>query len=67
MPLYKYIANRFLTFIEDLFLGVKLSEYHTGFRAFTREAVETLPWRRIPMMLCSKTICLPRPSISASR
>jgi glycosyltransferase involved in cell wall biosynthesis len=43
MPLYKYTANRFLTFFENIFLGVKLSEYHTGFRAFTREVIETLP------------------------
>jgi len=43
MPLYKYVANRFLTFVENIFLGAKLSEYHTGFRAFTREVVETLP------------------------
>lgn len=43
MPRYKYIANRFLTFFENLFLGVKLSEYHTGFRAFTRRVIETLP------------------------
>lgn len=43
MPLYKYIANRFLTFIENLVLGVKLSEYHTGLRAFTRKVLETLP------------------------
>jgi len=43
MPLYKYVANRSLTFIENLALGVKLSEYHTGFRAFTREVLETLP------------------------
>jgi glycosyltransferase involved in cell wall biosynthesis len=43
MPLYKYIANRFLTFIENLVLGAKLSEYHTGFRAFTRRVLETLP------------------------
>ena len=43
MPLYKYIANRILTFVENLALGVKLSEYHTGFRAFTREVLETLP------------------------
>jgi glycosyltransferase involved in cell wall biosynthesis len=43
MPLYKYIANRFLTLTENLALGVKLSEYHTGFRAFTREVLETLP------------------------
>lgn len=43
MPLYKYISNRFLTFIENLILGVKLSEYHTGYRAFSREVLETLP------------------------
>jgi hypothetical protein len=43
MPLYKYIANRFLTAIENMVLGVKLSEYHTGFRAFTREVLEALP------------------------
>ncbi len=43
MPLYKYIANRLLTLIENIALGVKLSEYHTGFRAFTREVLETLP------------------------
>ncbi len=43
MPLYKYVANRFLTLIENLALGVKLSEYHTGYRAFTRQVLETLP------------------------
>ncbi len=43
MPLYKYIANRLLTLIENLALGVKISEYHTGFRAFTREVLMTLP------------------------
>src|SRR5512143_687544 len=43
MPLYKYVANRFLTLVENIALGVKLSEYHTGFRAFTREVLETLP------------------------
>ncbi len=43
MPLYKYIANRILTFVENMALGIKLSEYHTGFRAFTREVLETLP------------------------
>jgi glycosyltransferase involved in cell wall biosynthesis len=43
MPLYKYISNRFLTVIENMILGAKLSEYHTGFRAFTREVLETLP------------------------
>jgi len=43
MPLYKYLANRILTFIENIFVGAKLSEYHTGFRAFTRRVLETLP------------------------
>lgn len=43
MPLYKYVANRILTLIENIALGVKLSEYHTGFRAFAREVLETLP------------------------
>ncbi len=43
MPRYKYIANRLLTAFQNLFLGVKLSEYHTGFRAFSREALQSLP------------------------
>jgi glycosyltransferase involved in cell wall biosynthesis len=43
MPLYKYISNRLLTAFQNLFLGVKLSEYHTGFRAFSRELLLTLP------------------------
>jgi glycosyltransferase involved in cell wall biosynthesis len=43
MPLYKYIANRFLTLVENLALGVKLSEFHTGYRAFSRRVLETLP------------------------
>ena len=43
MPLYKYIANRILTALQNVFLGVKLSEYHTGFRAFSKELLETLP------------------------
>ena len=43
MPLYKYISNRLLTAFQNLFLGVKLSEYHTGFRAFSRRLLETLP------------------------
>jgi glycosyltransferase involved in cell wall biosynthesis len=43
MPLYKYLANRFLTAFQNFFLGVKLSEYHTGFRAFDRSVLETLP------------------------
>lgn len=43
MPQYKYFANRILTFIQNLFFGAKLTEYHTGFRAFSREVLETLP------------------------
>ena len=43
MPRYKYLANRILTFIENLALGVKLSEYHTGYRAFSRKLLESLP------------------------
>jgi len=43
MPFYKYLANRFLTAFENLFTGAKLSEYHTGFRAFTSEVLRALP------------------------
>lgn len=43
MPLYKYISNRFLTFFQNLLLNFKLSEYHTGYRAFAREVLESLP------------------------
>lgn len=43
MPLYKYVANRFLTFAENILLGHKLSEYHTGYRAFSRAVLERLP------------------------
>ena len=43
MPLYKYIFNRFLTAFENLFLRIKVSEYHTGYRAFSREVLTKLP------------------------
>jgi glycosyltransferase involved in cell wall biosynthesis len=43
MPLYKYIANRMLTLVENYLLGHKLSEYHSGYRAFSREVLERLP------------------------
>lgn len=43
MPLYKYVANRALTAGQNLMLGAKLSEYHTGYRAFSRRVLETLP------------------------
>jgi glycosyltransferase involved in cell wall biosynthesis len=43
MPLYKYVSNRLLTAFENIFLGIKLSEYHTGYRAFSREVLTRLP------------------------
>jgi glycosyltransferase involved in cell wall biosynthesis len=43
MPIWKYIANRFLTLVENILMGAKLSEYHTGYRAFSRELLEQLP------------------------
>ena len=43
MPLWKYIANRFLTLMENILIGAKLSEYHTGYRAFSRELLSRLP------------------------
>jgi glycosyltransferase involved in cell wall biosynthesis len=43
MPLWRYVANRFLTAAQNLLLGSKLSEFHTGYRAFRREVLETLP------------------------
>ena len=43
MPMYKYIANRFLTAFENIIVGSKLSEFHTGYRAFSREVLENLP------------------------
>jgi len=46
MPRYKYVANRFLTFAENIFLRQKLSEYHTGLRAFSSELLAGLPFER---------------------
>ncbi|HOV91288.1 MAG TPA: glycosyltransferase family 2 protein [Syntrophorhabdaceae bacterium] len=43
MPLYKYISNRILTLIQNIMLGAKLSEYHTGYRAFSRRVLMELP------------------------
>ena len=43
MPVWKYVANRFLTLAENILLGAKLSEYHTGYRAFSREILKALP------------------------
>ena len=44
MPFWKYVANRFLTFIENIFMGAKLSEYHTGYRAFSAELLKDIPF-----------------------
>jgi glycosyltransferase involved in cell wall biosynthesis len=43
MPWWKYFSNRFLTAIENILIGMKLSEYHTGYRAFSRQVLEALP------------------------
>jgi len=46
MPWWKYIANRFLTLAENILTGAKLSEYHTGYRAFSRQLIEQLPLKQ---------------------
>lgn len=46
MPPYKYFANRFLTIIENMILGQNLSEYHTGFRAFSKEVLKRVPFHK---------------------
>jgi glycosyltransferase involved in cell wall biosynthesis len=46
MPAYKYIANRFLTLFQNLLMNQKLSEYHTGFRAYARQVLEKIPFER---------------------
>ena len=46
MPLYKYIANRFLTFSQNILMWQKLSEYHTGYRAFSKEVLESVPFKK---------------------
>jgi glycosyltransferase involved in cell wall biosynthesis len=48
MPMYKYISNRGLTFVENILLGQKISEYHTGYRAWSRAVLE-----RLPLKTCS--------------
>ncbi|HTN04369.1 MAG TPA: glycosyltransferase family 2 protein, partial [Planctomycetaceae bacterium] len=46
MPLYKYLANRCLTFIENVALGQNLGDFHSGFRAYRREVLETIPYEQ---------------------
>ncbi len=45
MPKWKYVSNRFLTFVENVAFGLRLSEYHTGLRAYSRRLLETIPYR----------------------
>jgi len=45
MPIYKYVSNRFLSLFENIMIGQKLSEYHTGYRAWSRAVLEKLPFR----------------------
>src|SRR3974390_1612705 len=45
MPSWKYVSNRFLTLVENILLGAKLSEYHTGYRAYSREVLQTVSWQ----------------------
>ncbi len=45
MPIWKYISNRFLTLVENMLIGAKLSEYHTGYRAFSRQLIEKIPFQ----------------------
>jgi len=46
MPMYKYIANRFLTFTQNVLMGQKLSEYHTGYRAFSKEVLNAIDYEK---------------------
>ena len=46
MPLVKFIANRAMSFIDELVLGLELSEFHSGFRMYTRKLLESVPWRQ---------------------
>jgi glycosyltransferase involved in cell wall biosynthesis len=46
MPIWRYLPNRFLTFVQNILMGAKLSEYHTGYRAFSRKLLDSLPLER---------------------
>lgn len=46
MPLYKYVSNRFLTFFQNILMGQKLSEYHTGYRCFSAQLLEKTPYHK---------------------
>ena len=67
MPRYKYVSNRALTASQNLMLGTKLSEFHTGYRAFSREVLTTLPLLATRTTSSSTTRCWRRRWRSASR
>jgi hypothetical protein len=46
MPVYKYVSNRILTLLQNLLMGSKLSEFHTGYRVFSRKVLEQTPWMK---------------------
>jgi glycosyltransferase involved in cell wall biosynthesis len=60
MPRWRYVANRALTFIENILMKSKLSEFHTGYRAFSRHLLEKLPLGQIQMILFLITRCWPK-------
>lgn len=62
MPLYKYIANRALTFTQNLLMGQKLSEYHSGYRAFSRELLE-----KLPLLACSEDFVFDNQMLAQAR
>ena len=66
MPFYKYVSNRFLTFTENIITGQNLSEWHSGYRAYARRVLRTVPYHKILMTFCLIRNSLFRPFISAS-
>jgi glycosyltransferase involved in cell wall biosynthesis len=67
MPVYKYIANRILTWTQNFLIWQKLSEYHTGYRAFSKEILEKLNLQANPTILFLITRCCARSFISVMR
>ena len=51
MPLSKFIANRAMSFMDELVLGIEMSEFHSGFRMYTRKLLESVPFGKIPMTI----------------
>ena len=67
MPVWKYVSNRFLTLFSNVFMGAKLSEYHTGYRAFSRELLQSLDLTETRTTSSSTTRCWQRFCGSATR